>query len=181
MVCAQSQSVFTTRLPELQRIAQSAFRHLSSDRRDEAVQNVLTLCWKQYRALVLKGRPDAADMLGSILFYSIRQTKCGRMIQGCPSTKDTFEKRRRGEVIAEDIEVHDLMGRTTPVLEAVSFRVDIPKFFETLTDRQRETARLLASGFTTSEVAELMDVTPGAVSQFRSRFKLLYEEFFAVA
>jgi hypothetical protein len=181
MVCAKSQSVFTSRLPELQRIARSAFRHLSPDRRDEAVQNVVTLTWKQYRALIIKGRPDAVDMLRSILYYAIRQTKCGRMIQGCPSAKDTFEKRRRGEVIAVDIDVHDLMSRTTPVLEAVSFRVDLPRFFDTLTDRQQETARLLASGFTTSEVAELMDVTPGAVSQFRQRFKLLFDHFFAAA
>ncbi len=181
MICNKSQSVFVARLPELQRIAKSAFRHLDADRQEEAAQNTIALAWKQYRALVVKGRTDAEQMLTSILYYSIQQTKCGRTIQGCPSARDALEKRRRGEVITEDIDVHDLMGRSTPVLEAVSFRVDVPRFFDTLTDRQRETARLLASGFTTSEVAELMDVTPGAVSQFRSRFKLMYEDFFAVA
>jgi DNA-directed RNA polymerase specialized sigma24 family protein len=181
MVCAKSQSVFTVRLPELQRITKSAFRHLDGDRQEEAVQNTIALAWKQYRALVIKGRTDAEQMLTSILYYSIQQTKCGRTIQSCPVSSDTLEKRRRGETTVEDIDVHDLMGRTTPVLEAVSFRVDVPRFFDTLTDRQRETARLLASGFTTSEVAESMDVTPGAVSQFRTRFKMLYEDFFAVA
>jgi DNA-directed RNA polymerase specialized sigma24 family protein len=181
MVCAKSQSVFTARLPELQRIARSAFRHLDGDRQEEAVQNTIALAWKQYRALVIKGRTDAEQLLTSILYYSIQQTKCGRTIQGCPSAKDTLEKRRRGETIVENIDIHDLMGRSTPILEAVSFRVDLPRFFDTLTDRQQKTARLLASGFTTSEVAELMDVMPGAVSQFRSRFKLLFDEFFAAA
>jgi hypothetical protein len=181
MICAQSQSVFTARLPELQRIAKSAFRSLPPDRREEAVQNVLTLAWKQYRALVLKGRPDAANMLGPILWFAIKQTKCGRMIQGCERAGDTYEQRRRGKVVAEDIDVHDMMSRSTPVIDAVSFLIDVPRFFETLTERQRHTARLLASGFTTGEVAEMTSVTAGAVSQFRARFKLLFDEFFAAA
>jgi hypothetical protein len=181
MVSAKSQSVFVSRLSEFQRIAKAAFRHLNPEQREEAVQNVVTLAWKQYRALVLKGRADAADMLTSILFYSIRQTKCGRTIEGCPAANDTFEKRRRGETIVEDISVHDLMGHRTEVLDAVSFRVDVPKFFETLTERQKQMAHDLALGCSTSEVAESYGVTPGAISQFRSRFKSLYEEFFAAA
>jgi ATP/maltotriose-dependent transcriptional regulator MalT len=181
MPCAQVQYAFTARLSELKRAAESAFRNLPPDRREEAVQNVLALAWKQYRALVLKGRDDAAEMLGPITFFAIRQTKCGRMIQGCEKAGDTYEKKRRGKVVAEDIDVHDLMGRSTPVLEAVSFRIDIPKFFDTLSERQRHMARLLASGFSTSEVAELTGVTAGAVSQFRQRFKALYDEFFAAA
>jgi hypothetical protein len=181
MVCSKSQSLFVARLPELQRIAKSAFRHLNPDQQEEAIQNVVTLAWKQYRSLVLKGRADAADMLTSILFYSIRQTKCGRTIEGCPPANDTFEKRRRGETIIEDINVHDLMGRRTEVLDAVSFRVDVPKFFDTLNKRQQQMAHDLALGCSTSEVAESYGVTPGAVSQFRQRFKSLYQEFFAVA
>ena len=181
MVCDQSQCVFTDRLPELQRIARSAFRHLAPDNRDEAIQNTIALAWKQYRALVVRGRRDADQLLGSILWYSIQQTKCGRLMQGCPSAKDLFQRHRRGESFIEDIDVHDLMGRSTPVLEAVSFRMDLPRLFASLSDRQQETARLLASGFTTSEVAELIGVTPAAVSQFRARFKVLYDEFYAVA
>lgn len=96
MVCAKSQGVFVSRLSELQRITRSAFRHLPRDRHDEAVQNVLALRWKQYRALVLKGRADAGEMLSSILFYAIRQTKCGRTVQGTlvKKTTDAFEQRR---------------------------------------------------------------------------------------
>jgi hypothetical protein len=181
MVCSKSQSIFVARLPEFQRIAKAAFRHLNPDQQEEAVQNVVALCWKQYRALVLKGRADAAEMLTSILFYAIKQTKCGRTIEGCPAANDTFEMRRRGTAIVEDIDVHDLMGRRTEVLDAVSFRVDVPKFFETLTGRQQQMAHDLALGCSTGEVAENYGVTPGAVSQFRARFKWLYEEFFAVA
>jgi DNA-directed RNA polymerase specialized sigma24 family protein len=181
MVCAKSQSVFTTRLPELQRIARSAFRNLPPDSGEEAVQNVLTLAWKQYRALVLKGRDDAAEMLGPITFYAIRQTKCGRMVQGCEKAGDTYEKRRQGKVTVEDFDVHDLVGRSTPVIDAVAFRIDVPRFMDTLNERQRQMAHDLASGWTTSEVAEMHGVTAGAVSQFRQRFKLLYDEFFAAA
>lgn len=176
-----SDDAFTSRLPELQRIAFSAFRHLTPDRRDEAVQNVLTLCWKQYRALVLKGRTDAADLLKSILFYSIKQTNVGRMIQGQSKAKDTFEQRRRGNAYAENVDLNNLISHATPVPDQASFRQDIPRFFDTLTERQQRMAHNLAAGCSTNEVAKMFGISPGAVSQFRTRFKSLFEKFFAVA
>lgn len=39
----------------------------------------------------------------------------------------------------------------------------------------------LASGMTTIEVARKNGVTPGAVSQFRTRFKSLFDKFHAEA
>jgi hypothetical protein len=70
---------------------------------------------------------------------------------------------------------------TTPIPEQVAFRIDIPAFLNTLNDRQRAMAYDLASGMGTGEVARKYNVSPGAVSQFRTRFKLLLERFYADA
>lgn len=179
MVTALHQDLFSAELPSLEKLARNHFRHLPPDAQAEAVQNSIGLAWKQYRALVLQGRADQVGILKSVMWYAIRQTKCGRTPQGCPKKKGLNEIRRRGVVRFEEFEVSDFMGRCTPIVDQVSFRIDVPRFFDTLTNRQREMAFDLATGMTTSEVAEKYGVTAGAISQFRSRFKDLFEEFFA--
>ena len=72
-----------------------------------------------------------------------------------------------------------LVGKKTSVLDQMVFRLDVPAFLATLTPRQRLLALDLAGSMTTSEAAEKHGVTPGAISQFRSRFKKWYDEFFA--
>ena len=67
---------------------------------------------------------------------------------------------------------------STPIPDQVAFRLDIPRFLATLNERQRAMAADLASGMTTTEAARRYGVTPAAVSQFRSRFKLLLNRFY---
>ena len=79
----------------------------------------------------------------------------------------------------EDIGLDQFVTDTTPIPDAVSFRIDIPALFATLKQRQRELAEDLMSGMSTGEAAKKHKVTPGAISQFRARFKCLFDEFFA--
>lgn len=179
MVSALHQDLFSAELPALEKLARSHFRHLPPDAQAEAVQNAISLAWKQYRSLILQGRDDQPGILKSVIWYAIRQTKCGRSPQGCPKKKGINEHRRRGVVRFEEFEASDFVGRCTSIIDQVSFRIDVPRFFDTLNARQREMAFDLATGMTTSEVAEKYGVTAGAISEFRSRFKELFEEFFS--
>jgi hypothetical protein len=81
----------------------------------------------------------------------------------------TFESVTLGSFVSDD----------TPVPEAVSFRLDVPAFLATLGDRQQRMAADLMTGTTTTECAAKFKVTPGAVSQFRTRFKELFEVYMA--
>lgn len=63
--------------------------------------------------------------------------------------------------------------------DAVSFRLDVPAFFKTLSARQRGMAEDLMLGTSTGEVAERHGVSASAVSQFRIRFRALFNEFFS--
>lgn len=180
MVHSKAHDMFVDALPWMQRIANYRFRHLDGDSREEAVQNTLTLAWKGLRRLDEQDRTDAG-LLKSVLWYSIRQTKAGRAIQGTnhKKAKDAIEHGKRGKVRFESVLPDDFISKSTPILDAVSFRVDVPRFMATLTERQQAMAEDLMVGKGTAEVAERFGVTAGAVSQFRARFKRLFDEFFA--
>ena len=171
------QRFFVELLPEIKRMAESHFRCLDPDKREEAVQNTLALAWKFLHALFRQGR--SPEIWKSVVWYAIKQTKCGRMVQGQPKAKDAYERRRRGRVRFESVHLNDLIGRKTLVFDQVVFRVDVPQFLSTLKPRNQLLACDLAVGMTTTEAASKYGVTPGAIAQFRSRFKRWHDEFFA--
>lgn len=170
---------FANQIPELTSMASAAFRHLDPEARAEAVQNTLALAWKAYEALIRQGRGSEDGIIKSCLWYSIRQTRAGRKAEGESRAKDVHKNAHRGRVSFEHAELKHFASDDTPIPEIVSFRIDVPAFLGTLTDRQRRMAELLMMGNTTSEVAREIGVTPGRVSQFRSEFYELFTVFMA--
>jgi len=177
------QCCFVAYLPDIQSIASWSFRHLDPDKREEAIQNVVTLAWKFAHVLFRQGRMDEPGILKSVLIYAIRQTRSGRTVQGKNSRKckDALDYRDRGRVTFEQTDLTGFIGRTTPVPDQVSFRLDVPAFLSTLKRHQQVLAADLAVGMTTSEVAKKHGVTPGAVSQFRQRCKTWFDAYFVDA
>jgi len=53
----------------------------------------------------------------------------------------------------------------------VAFKLDFQQWFAELNPRARQMAELLAMGHETHAVAEMLGVTPGAVSQWRRRLE----------
>lgn len=175
---------FARELPELEIMAKAYFRGLNPEARDEAVQNTRAVAWKYWRKLIDQGRAHEEGLLRSVWWYACRHTRLGRSItrgdgQRGRGRQDVYDRRQgRG---AEYMDPNDYLGESTPVPVQVAFRIDFPRFLATLTDRQRGMALDLASGMGTGEVAKKHGVTSGAVSQFRTRFKLLFDQFFADA
>jgi len=172
------QRFFVAHLPEMKRMAESHFRCLHPDKREECVQNALTLVWKFLYSLLNQGR-DYPSIWKGVTWYAIKQTKCGRMIQGQPRAKDAYECRRRGRVRFESVDLDGLIGRKTLVFDQVVFRVDVRQFLATLKPRNQSLACDLATGMTTTEAAVKYRVTPGAIAQYRNRFRRWYDDFFA--
>jgi hypothetical protein len=168
-------------VPELTRMAAAAFLSLDPEARDEAIQNSLALAWHAFLALIERGRGEEAGIIKSCLWYSIMQTRAGRTLpSGCETKpKDAYTNAKRGRVRFEKIDLRHLISDETPVPDAVSFRVDVPEFLATLTERQRQIAGALMAGETTSAVAKQFGVTAGAISQFRASFKDRFETFMA--
>ncbi len=122
---------------------------------------------------------DKAAFAKQFVRFAIRQTRAGRTPQDCPRKKDVLAPRWVGPTRMADFAPDQFVARSTPIPDAVSFRVDVPAFFETLSDRQRRMAVDLAMGMTTTDAAAKYTLSPGRISQFRREFKTLFDAFFA--
>ena len=180
MTIADLHNCFASYLPRMQSVAKYHFRHADAERRDEAVQNTVCLVWKYTSALVRNGRNVRPRHVGfgSVVRTSPDQIRPHHPGEGqdlrTPSSTVTVD-----ECKFKPTDLDGLVGKKTSVLDQMVFRLDVPAFLATLKPRQRLLALDLAGNMTTSEAAEKHGVTPGAISQFRSRFKQWYDEFFA--
>jgi hypothetical protein len=152
------------------------------DALDEAAHNAVALAFENVARCAARGKVRGADDLlrftKQSLWWAVRHTSAGRTVARKPNpdkqSGDVYEKMSRTP--APDLDGY--IGKGTPVPDAVSFRVDLPAFLATLTERQRSMAADLGSGMTTGEVAAKHGVTAGAVSQFRTRFLGLWRDYF---
>jgi hypothetical protein len=172
---------FVRELPELEVMAKAHFRHLDPDAREEAAQNVRALSWKYWLRLCQQGRGHEEGLLRNVWWFAIKQTKVGRTITRGDGKRGKARHDAYDQSMVEHIDFNLFIGADTPIPDAVAFRIDFPMFLATLNERQRVMAADLASGMTTTEAAREHGVTPGAVSQFRVRFKVLLERFHAGA
>ena len=166
---------FVAMIPEFERMAGAKFRHLKGDDRDEAIQNSLGIAWKHWQALVKQGRGTEEELRGC-LWYATRQTQVGRFPQGQGKAKCVYQAARFGRTELSN-SLDGLCGDTVSVADRVAFRLDVRRFFDTLSDRQRRISEVLMSGETTFECARQFGVTPAAISQWRRRFKELFEAY----
>lgn len=174
-------AAFTARVPEMTKMANAAFRHLDPEAQEEAVQNAMALAWHAYRALIEQGRGGDPGIITSCVWYAVKQTRGARTLPGerPVKPKDVFTYAQRGRAKFERSELTQFIANTTPIPDAVSFRLDVPAFLATLSDRQQRMATELMQGTSTKECADKFKVTPAAVSQFRQRFKELFEVYVA--
>ncbi|MBN9519453.1 hypothetical protein J0H58_13175 [bacterium] len=162
---------FAALVTDLTKMAHAQFRDLAPEARDEAVQNTLALTWHGYVGLIRQGRGDEPGIVQSVLWYAAKQTRAGRTVPSGEGTrpKDFYAHAKRGRLRLEYIELHEFVSDTTPVPEAVSFRLDFPVFLGALTARQRAVALDLMDGMGTGECAAKHGVTAAAISQTRTR------------
>jgi hypothetical protein len=171
---------FVNYIPWMTNIATGHFWHLDPEAREEAVQNTLVLVWRRFHALIAKGRAGDLGILQSVLWYSIKQTRAGRRAEGDSRARDTFKYAQKGRIRFERVNLDNFVSTDTPVPDHVSFRLDVPAFLATLTDRQRRMAEALMTGDGTLSVANQFGITASAVSQFRNRFKEQFQAFMTV-
>ena len=175
--------IFTRRLPDLEAMALTRFRRLNPEAREEAVQNTTALAWKFWNRLVKQHGAVDDGLLKSVWWYAMKQTAAGRTItrgdgQRGEGRQDAYDRPSES---VRHLDFNYVVGISKPVLDAVAFRIDFPAFLGTLNERQRAMAMDLATGMTTAEVAKKYGVSAPAVSQFRTRFRVLLERFYEAA
>jgi hypothetical protein len=178
---------FEAALPQMDNTIRFQFRRWPRGRRADAIADARAAAWYAWHGLLTRGRDPMAVGPTGIAFNACRYVKLGRRLGtgSCGRRAADVYHRRAGQlgprVISLDSEPGEGPGRDqdawrawpaadnrcTPADEA-AFRLDFAAWLQALPPRKRRVAVLLAEGYTTGEVAALLGVTPGAVSQSRT-------------
>lgn len=177
-----ARTAFEARLPEINRLAGFHFRHLDPDAREEAIQNTTVLAWRYFLDAARQGKHGREDVFKGLIWWACKHTRQGRRGGGQGRVKPKcvleYARRRKGNVVVQGgVDLNHFIGPSASIPDAVAFRVDVPAFLGTLPARDRQIAMSLAHGAGTTETARAFGVTPGAISQFRTRFRKKYDEF----
>ena len=175
-----SSPVSRTASPRSSASARIHHRHLDPEARQEAIQNTTALAWRYFLNAARQGKHEREDVFQSLIWWACQHTKQGRQGGGASNAKcvlDFARRRKRNVVVQGGVDLNFLVGPTASVPDVVAFRLDVPAFLATLSERDRGISLDLAQGLGTTEVAKKWGVTPGAISQFRTRFKKKYDEF----
>jgi hypothetical protein len=169
---------FLTLLPQIRAHAEFAFRHWRCPHdRDDAVAEVIGLCWKWYVRLLERGK-DPGGFPTTLAGYASRHVRVGRLVCGQQGHKDPLSflgwrrygltrLRHGGEGWEEAL----WDNTQSPVPDQAAFRIDFPAWLRELPERDRRLAEAMLAGERTDVLADWFGLTPGRVSQLRAEFR----------
>jgi hypothetical protein len=179
---------FEAALPRMEDTFRFQFRRRTGRHRAQAIADARAAAWHAWHGLLARGKDPTAVGPTGIASNACRYVKAGRRLGTGPVGRhamDVYHRRARemlgfglvglehgagGDAVRTDDGRREWLaagGRSTPADEA-AFRIDFAAWLAALPPRRRRVAELLAEGHGTGEVAALLGVTPGAISQARS-------------
>jgi hypothetical protein len=188
---------FVAELPRIDAILRYQFRTWPRRRRDEAIADARAAAWAAWAGLIRRGKDPRDVGPGGIAFNATRYVR-GRRKFGCGATGrsaiDIYDDRARRRCGLKLISLETVAratvddepeawrqwtaanNRVTPADEA-AFRIDFQAWMESLPERKRRMAELLALGHETVVVAKQLGVTQSAVSQSRTWLARSWRQF----
>ena len=145
---------FLSLLPVIERYARSAFRHLSGDDFDDAVQETVAHTCVAYVRLVRQNRPERAFPTALVRF-AVAQIRDGRRVGNRVRGGDVLSPRapHRKAFVVERLNWWDrqrgewleltLADRRLPIPDQVCFRIDFQTWLERLNRQQRQVVTTL--------------------------------------
>jgi hypothetical protein len=183
-------------LPRVEQHGRIHFRcYRCAHRRDEAIAEMVALCWQWFVRLARRGT-DATRFLSALVTFAARAVHSGRRLCGQEPAKDVYSRlaqRRHGFTVERlpsstatphstlyaalqgqhllDLFEERLRDNTiTPVPDQVQFRIDFPSWLQSLTGRERRLIRAMAQGERTKDLSRHFEVSPARISQLRREF-----------
>jgi len=180
-----AQQQFVHMVPEIQSRARLTFRHLDPEAKEEAVAEVLAMCWQNHMQCVLRAKAVPAS---SLAHYAMKSLKSGRALCGQSSTDVLAPRTKlRGRATVERPDggwwdrSEALEDRRTweQPYERVRIKHDYGAFLHRpeVTDQEREVFNLLAEGHRTGEIAGKLDVSAPRVCQIKGAIGFKLEGF----
>ena len=138
-------AAFLSILPRIETHARFSFRFWRcAQRRDDAIAEVVALCWAWFVRLVERGR-DPVPLAGSLARFAVKQVRSGRKLCGKARAHDVFTaatQRTQVYAVVPLPQYSSLTGTpfedalqdntTTPIPDQVAFRIDWPAWLATL-------------------------------------------------
>jgi hypothetical protein len=178
------------------------FRHLDVERREEAVAEMVALCWAWFVRLAHRGK-DATQFASTLAAYAARAVHCGRKLAGIDRARDVLSSRAQQmhgfkvehlpsstRTLHEELyglpqgqKKHDIYeerlrdNHVTPPSDAAAFRIDFRAWLQTLTGRERRIISAMALNERTKDLSRTFEVSPGRISQLRREFRDDWERF----
>ena len=179
---------FLIMLPVIRRQAYIAFRGQRPEAKEELVAEVIANAYCAFIGLARRNKLAVAFPT-PLSQYAIRQVLAGRRVGSQLNKHDLltpyarkiqgFNIERADHPSAHSGALHELLvedRRAGPAEIAVA-RIDVAAWLNSLSKRQRRIAKSLATGSSTSEVAQRFGLSPARISQLRSWFRLHWENF----
>ena len=183
------QAAFLSIVPRIELHGRVCFRTRNYQDQQEAVAEMVALCWKWFLRLAEQGK-DATHFPSVLATFAARAVYNGRRLAGTCKAKDVLSpvaQRRHGFTIGRLPEISTLNGNPlfdalhdntrSPVPEQVTFRLDFPAWLAALGPRDRKIAQDMAQGHRTGELADAYGLSPARVSQLRREFYLGWQAF----
>jgi hypothetical protein len=184
-VSSRWQERFVLLLPGIRRVVRFALRRAPRTDRCEVLQEAIANAFVAYGRLVARGKEELAYAT-PLAKFALAQYRAGRRVGQGLCMRDVMSpcSPRRGELRSltaplgegrwEELIVED---RTCSPAEIAILRIDFRSWLKQLPRAKRATARLLATGTSTSEAACRLRVSPARVSQLRKELQCDWQRF----
>jgi acyl transferase domain-containing protein len=182
------QERFLDLLPRLRAHAQSRFRRLPPEAREEATAEVIASALVSYARLVAQGREDRAYAT-PLARYAIAQFRSGRRVGSPLNVRDVASEncRRQKGVSLERLDRFDARSgnwqevvvedRRSGPAEVAATKIDFAEWLAALPERTQRVAECLAAGETTAHVARMFGLSAARISQLRRELYLAWRAF----
>ena len=166
------QTKFLAMLPVITRSASLAFRSLDAEAREEAMAEVMANAYVAFARLTELDKTDLAFPT-VLALYGIRQYWDGRRVGTKANRHDAYAQPARlpreylGTPQDQGWKEPLIDNRRSPVPDQAAFRIDFPRWLETLPERDRDIVLRLCQGERPVDVARHHGITRGRVSQLR--------------
>jgi hypothetical protein len=163
-----------TVLPTVEAYAGRACVGQSREAREEFVAEATAAAFVSYVSLLKRGRATKVTP-GRLAYFAVKHVRNGRHVGGSRNGRDAMTPRdgrspmRFGTIDDLPIVFHDALVDNTrsPVPDQAAFRIDFGEFLTEQPEKKQEVAVLLAQGHRAKDVATVVGVSPGRVTQIR--------------
>jgi hypothetical protein len=195
-------AAFLAIVPKIEMRARIAFALCKcANQKADRVAEAVALAWKWFVKLQERGK-DAATFPGVFAILVARAVASGRRIAGGETINDVMSRvaqRKHGFSVqglpnSDAAHCHDPLeeplqrflktledrladNTQTPVPEQAEFRIDFPAWLRTLSVRERTMAEAMMREERTNDLSKKFGVSPGRISQLRSKLRTEWASF----